>query len=230
MTARILLIDDEIQIRKMLRIALSSVGYEVAEADSVASGLTQLVRFQPQLVILDLGLPDGDGLAYLTEIRSFSAVPVIVLSVRNSDRDKIAALDAGAQDHVSKPFSVEELLARVRAQLRDHQVQAAVPHLDDGQLRIDLALRQVWLAGQLVELTPKEYAVLAMLAQQLNKVVLQKQLLQQIWGPSHSDDSHYLRIVVSHLRQKLGDDPLDPRYLRTEPGVGYRLCLPMAPQ
>ncbi len=225
MTARILLIDDEHHIRKMLQIALGSVGYEVAAADSVASGLTQLVRFQPQLVILDLGLPDGDGLQYLQEIRSFSAVPVLVLSVRSSDRDKVQALDAGAQDYVSKPFSVEELLARVRALLRDHRVSQAVPALTDGQLRIELALRQVWLAEQRVELTPKEYAVLAMLAQQPNKVVLQKQLLAQIWGPSHSDDSHYLRIVVSHLRQKLGDDPLAPRYLRTEPGVGYRLCL-----
>lgn len=225
MTARILLIDDESQIRKMLRIALASVGYEVAEADTVASGLTQLVRFQPQLVILDLGLPDGDGLQYLQDIRSFSMVPVIVLSVRSSDRDKIAALDAGAQDYVNKPFSVEELLARVRAQLRDRQVSVAVPALTDGHLQLDLAQRQVTLAGVPVELTPKEYAVLAMLAQQCNKVVLQKQLLQQIWGPSHVDDSHYLRIVVSHLRQKLGDDPLQPTYLRTEPGVGYRLCL-----
>lgn len=225
MSARILIIDDEIQIRKMLRIALKSVGYEVVEADSVETGLAAAVRQQPDLLVLDLGLPDGDGSALLAELRSFCKVPVIVLSVRAGDRDKIQALDLGAQDFVTKPFSVEELLARVRAQLRDRQLQTPSPVLSDGHLRIDLALRQVQVAGQNVELTPKEYAVLAMLAQQLHKVVLQKQLLEQIWGPSHGDDTHYLRIVVSHLRQKLGDDPTQPHYLKTEAGVGYRLCL-----
>lgn len=225
MSARILVIDDETQIRKMLRIALKSVGYDVSEADSVDSGLNALVRQQPDLVILDLGLPDGDGLELLAELRSFSKVPVIVLSVRNGDVDKIKALDLGAQDYVSKPFSVEELLARVRAQLRDRLPDKTPALLDDGYLQIDLARRLVLCEGQAVEFTPKEYAVLATLAQHRQCVITQKQLLEQIWGPTHGQDTHYLRIVVSHIRQKIGDDPTQPKYLKTEPGIGYRLML-----
>lgn len=225
MSARILVIDDETQIRKMLRIALKSVGYDVSEADSVDSGLNALVRQQPDLVILDLGLPDGDGLELLAELRSFSKVPVIVLSVRNGDVDKIKALDLGAQDYVSKPFSVEELLARVRAQLRDRLPDKTPALLDDGYLQIDLARRLVLCEGQAIEFTPKEYAVLATLAQHRHCVITQKQLLEQIWGPTHGQDTHYLRIVVSHIRQKIGDDPTQPKYLKTEPGIGYRLML-----
>lgn len=225
MSARILVVDDEMQIRKMLRIALKSVGYEVTEADSVESGLAALVRQQPDLLVLDLGLPDGDGLDLLTELRSFSKVPVIVLSVRNGDSDKIKALDIGAQDYVTKPFSVEELLARVRAQLRDRLPEKTAAVLDDGYLHIDLARRLVTCNTQEVELTPKEYAVLATLAQHRQCVITQKQLLEQIWGPTHGQDTHYLRIVISHLRQKIGDDPTEPRYLKTEAGIGYRLML-----
>lgn len=225
MSARILVVDDEMQIRKMLRIALKSVGYEVTEAESVKSGLAALVRQQPDLLVLDLGLPDGDGLDLLTELRSFSKVPVIVLSVRNGDSDKIKALDIGAQDYVTKPFSVEELLARVRAQLRDRLPEKTAAVLDDGYLHIDLARRLVTCNTQEVELTPKEYAVLATLAQHRQCVITQKQLLEQIWGPTHGQDTHYLRIVISHLRQKIGDDPTEPRYLKTEAGIGYRLML-----
>lgn len=225
MSARILVIDDEMQIRKMLRIALKSVGYDVTEADSVESGLAALVRQQPDLLVLDLGLPDGDGLALLAELRSFSKVPVIVLSVRSGDSDKIKALDIGAQDYVTKPFSVEELLARVRAQLRDRLPDKTPAVLDDGKLHIDLAKRLVLVETQKVELTPKEYAVLALLAQHRQCVITQKQLLEQIWGPSHGQDTHYLRIVISHLRQKIGDDPTEPCYLKTEAGIGYRLML-----
>lgn len=225
MSARILVIDDEMQIRKMLRIALKSVGYDVTEADSVESGLAALVRQQPDLLVLDLGLPDGDGLALLAELRSFSKVPVIVLSVRSGDSDKIKALDIGAQDYVTKPFSVEELLARVRAQLRDRLPDKTPAVLDDGKLHIDLAKRLVLVEMQKVELTPKEYAVLALLAQHRQCVITQKQLLEQIWGPSHGQDTHYLRIVISHLRQKIGDDPTEPCYLKTEAGIGYRLML-----
>ncbi|OBP17035.1 DNA-binding response regulator [Rheinheimera sp. SA_1] len=209
----------------MLRIALKSVGYDVTEAESVGSGLSALVRQQPDLVILDLGLPDGDGLELLAELRSFSKVPVIVLSVRNGDSDKIKALDLGAQDYVSKPFSVEELLARVRAQLRDRLPDKTPVLLDDGYLQIDLARRLVQREGQAVEFTPKEYAVLATLAQHRQCVITQKQLLEQIWGPTHGQDTHYLRIVVSHIRQKIGDDPTQPKYLKTEAGIGYRLML-----
>ncbi len=225
LSARILIVDDELQIRKMLRIALKSVGYDVTEADSVESGLAALVRQQPDLIVLDLGLPDGDGLDLLTELRSFSKVPVIVLSVRNGDSDKIKALDIGAQDFVTKPFSVEELLARVRAQLRDRLPDKTPSVLDDGYLHIDFSKRLVRCQGRDIELTPKEYAVLSQLALHRQCVITQKQLLEQIWGPSHGQDSHYLRIVVSHIRQKIGDDPTTPRYLITEAGIGYRFML-----
>lgn len=225
MSASILIIDDEEKIRKMLRIACKGSGYQVHEAGTVADGLVQLVRQQPDLVILDLGLPDQDGLTCLEELRSFSQVPVIVLSVRSHDDSKIRALDQGAQDYVTKPFSVEELLARIRAQLRDKLKTADSPILDDGHLCINLALRQVTVAQQPLELTPKEYAVLASLAQYRQKVVLQRSLLEQIWGPTFVEHSHYLRIVISHLRRKIGDDPSDPHYLKTEAGIGYRLCL-----
>lgn len=225
LSARILVVDDELQIRKMLRIALKSVGYDVTEADSVESGLAALVRQQPDLIVLDLGLPDGDGLDLLAELRSFSKVPVIVLSVRSGDSDKIKALDIGAQDFVTKPFSVEELLARVRAQLRDRLPEKTPAVLDDGYLHIDFSRRLVKCEEREIELTPKEYAVLSKLALHRQCVITQKQLLEQIWGPSHGQDSHYLRIVVSHLRQKIGDDPTTPRYLITEAGIGYRLML-----
>jgi two-component system KDP operon response regulator KdpE len=218
-------VDDELQIRKMLRIALKSVGYDVIEAESVATGLTALVRQQPDLIVLDLGLPDGDGLELLSELRSFSKVPVIVLSVRSGDADKIKALDIGAQDFVTKPFSVEELLARVRAQLRDRLPDKTPAVLDDGYLHIDFSRRLVKCNDKEIELTPKEYAVLSKLALHRQCVITQRQLLEQIWGPTHGQDSHYLRIVVSHIRQKIGDDPTTPKYLITEPGIGYRLML-----
>lgn len=225
MSAKILVIDDEMPIRRMLRIALKSAGYDVLEAENGATGLAAIARQQPDLVVLDLGLPDLDGHQVLAELRAWSKVPVIVLSVRNGDREKVQALDAGAQDYVTKPFSIEELLARVRANLRDCIPSSTPAVLDDGHLRIDLALRQVQLNGDNISLTPKEYGVLSRLAHSPNRVITQTQLLQEIWGPGHQEDTHYLRIVVSHLRQKLGDDPAQPHYLRTEPGVGYRLMM-----
>lgn len=225
MSAKILVIDDEMPLRRMLRIALKSAGYDPLETDSGEDGLAAVARQQPDLVILDLGLPDMDGHQVLAELRTWSKVPVIVLSVRSNEREKVRALDAGAQDYVTKPFSVEELLARVRANLRDRRPSHTPAILDDGTLRIDLALRLVHLKGEKISLTPKEYGVLSRLAQNPNCVITQTQLLQEIWGPGHQDDTHYLRIVVSHLRQKLGDDPAEPHYLRTEPGVGYRLMI-----
>lgn len=225
MASKIVVIDDEVQIRRMLRIALASEGYEVTEAEDGSRGIAAVVRQQPDLVILDLGLPDRDGHSVLDELRSWSTVPVIVLSVRNQDKEKVAALDAGAQDYVTKPFSVQELLARVRANLRDHLKPDTPPVLDDGALCVDLRKRQVWLNQQPVDLTPKEYAVLSKLAHAPNCVITQTQLLNEIWGPVHQEDTHYLRIVISHLRQKLGDDPGNPRYVRTESGVGYRFCM-----
>lgn len=225
MSAVIVLIDDEPQIRRMLRIALKSEDYEVVEADTGQRGIDAVARRQPDLVILDLGLPDMDGHAVLGALRQWTAVPVIVLSVRNSDREKVAALDSGAQDYVTKPFSVEELLARIRAHLRDKAVPAAGAVLDDGHLCIDLRRRLVSIAGAAVDLTPREYAVLSRLAAAPGCVITQSQLLQDIWGAAHREDTHYLRVVVSHLRRKLGDDSAEPRYLRTEAGVGYRLQL-----
>lgn len=228
MSIKILIVDDETPIRRMLRIALKSEGYDVTEAEDGSAGLAAIARQQPDLIILDLGLPDMDGHALLNELRTWSKVPVIVLSVRSGDREKVRALDAGAQDYVTKPFSIEEFLARIRANLRDH-IKPDVPViLDDGHLQIDLSKRWVTLAGAKVELTPKEYAVLAKLALSPNCVITQTQLLHEIWGPQHREDSHYLRIVVSHLRQKLGDDPAEPRYLRTEAGVGYRLVFQLS--
>lgn len=223
MSIKIVIVDDETPIRRMLRIALKSEGYDIAEAENGESGLATIVRHQPDLVVLDLGLPDMDGHEVLNELRTWSKVPVIVLSVRSGDREKVRALDAGAQDYVTKPFSIEELLARIRANLRDHIKPQAPIVLNDGHLYIDLGKRWVTLEGAKVDLTPKEYAVLSRLAQSPNCVITQTQLLQEIWGPGHKDDSHYLRIVVSHLRQKLGDDPAEPYYIRTEAGVGYRL-------
>jgi len=223
MSAKILVIDDENQIRRMLRIALKSEGYDISEAENGEQGLASIVRQQPDLVVLDLGLPDMDGQTLLRELRSWSAVPVIVLSVRNSDKEKVQLLDAGAQDYVTKPFSIEEFLARVRANLRDHIKQQSAQILDDGYLYIDLGKRLVKTDNNPVDLTPKEYAVLSKLAKVPNCVITQTQLLQEIWGPTHQEDSHYLRIIVSHLRQKLGEDPAEPKYLKTEAGVGYRL-------
>jgi len=229
LSAKIVIIDDETQIRRMLRIALKSEDYEVAEADSAEAGLALVARAQPDLVILDLGLPDMDGHQLLAELRGWSSVPVIVLSVRAGEREKVRALDVGAQDYVTKPFSIEELLARIRAALRDRLKPDVPALLDDGYLQVDLSRRLVRVAGREVELTPKEYAVLALLARSPNCVITQTQLLQEIWGPAHQKDTHYLRIIVSHLRQKLGDDPTEPKYIKTEAGVGYRLIFADSP-
>ncbi|WP_288129218.1 response regulator [Microbulbifer sp.] len=222
MSAKIVIIDDEMQIRRMLRIALKSESFEVAEAENGEEGLALVARQQPDLVILDLGLPDMDGHQLLCELRGWSSVPVIVLSVRAGEREKVRALDAGAQDYVTKPFSIEELLARIRVSLRDRIKPDQPAVLDDSYLRIDLSRRLVEVEGDEISLTPKEYAVLALLARSPNCVITQTQLLQEIWGPGHKNDTHYLRIIVSHLRQKIGDDPTEPKYIKTEAGVGYR--------
>jgi len=226
MSAHVLVIDDEPQIRKFLRISLAAQGYQVSEAATGTDGLAQAALGQPELVILDLGLPDRDGQEVLAELREWSAVPVLVLSVRADEREKVRALDAGANDYVTKPFGIQEFLARVRALLRQTPSSAAAPQvaaLEVGELRVDFAYRRVTLAGREIALTRKEYAVLAALAQHPGRVVTQRQLLIDIWGPTHAQDTHYLRIVVGHLRQKLADDPVAPRFIVTEAGVGYRL-------
>ncbi|GLZ88885.1 DNA-binding response regulator [Metapseudomonas resinovorans] len=220
----ILVIDDEAQIRKFLRISLTAQGYRVLEGANGREGLEQAALARPDMVVLDLGLPDMDGQDVLRELREWSQVPVLVLSVRASEGEKVLALDRGANDYVTKPFGIQEFLARVRVLLRQagpgEQPEASVA---SGPLRLDFAYRRVTLDGEEVGLTRKEYAVLAQLARHLGRVVTQQQLLKDIWGPTHVEDTHYLRVVVGHLRQKLGDDPANPRFIVTEAGVGYRL-------
>jgi two-component system, OmpR family, KDP operon response regulator KdpE len=222
--ARILVVDDEPQIRRFLDIGLRAQGYRVALADSAQTGLDLLATEGAELVILDLGLPDRDGQAVLADLRQWSQVPVIVLTVRGGEAEKVAALDAGANDYVTKPFGVQELMARVRGLLRTHAMPegSAPPVYDDGRLRVDLARREVALEGAPVTLSRKEYALLALLVQHAGRVVTQPQLLREVWGPTHQEDTHYLRILVAKLRQKLGDDAASPRWIATEPGVGLR--------
>lgn len=220
---RVLVVDDEPQIRKFLGIALRSQGYLVSEAESGRAGLERLATGGADLVVLDLGLPDADGIDILRELRAFTRVPVIVLSVRASEAEKVRALDAGAHDYVTKPFGIQELMARVRALLRHHEAPESSPPLfDDGHLKVDLARRAVTLQGESVALSRKEYGVLATLVRHSGRVVTQQQLLRELWGPEHVEDTHYLRVVIGKLRQKLADSAGSPRYLATEPGVGYR--------
>lgn len=225
----ILIIDDEAQIRHFLRICLKTEGYELLEADNGETGLGLCARHSPDLVILDLGLPDMDGTDVLATLREWSTVPVIVLSVRERDKDKVKALDLGANDYVTKPFSVDELLARVRTQLRNNNDSKHQPNenkviFDNGILYIDLSMRKITVEGDPVRLTPKEFDVLKVLMLASGKIVTQSQLLKDIWGPTHTKDSHYLRILIGRLRQKLKDDPTEQNYIQTEPGVGYRFC------
>ena len=221
--ARVLVIDDEPQIRRFLEIGLRAQGYRVALAATAQAGLDALATAGADLVILDLGLPDRDGLALLRDLREWSSVPVIVLTVRDDEAGKVAVLDAGANDYVTKPFGVQELMARVRALLRAHaQAGEAAPVYDDGRLRVDLARRDVVLDGAPLALSRKEYALLALLVRHAGRVVTQPQLLREVWGPTHQADTHYLRILVAKLRQKLGDDASSPRWIVTEPGVGLR--------
>ncbi len=222
--ARILVVDDEPQIRRFLEISLRAQGYRVALAVDGESALVALASEGADLVVLDIGLPGMDGQAVLREIRSWSQVPVIMLSVRSGEAEKVAALDAGANDYVTKPFGTQELVARVRGLLRAHaQAPAERLVLDDGHLRIDLARREVRIDGALLILSRKQYALLVLLARHVGRVVTQPQILREVWGGTHVDDTHYVRILVGKLRQKLGDDATAPRYIVTEPGVGLRL-------
>ncbi len=221
---RILVIDDQPQIRKFLDISLRAQGYVVALCATAREGLEVLATRGADLVILDIGLPDIDGHEALTELRSWSRVPVLMLSVRADEADKVAALDAGANDYVTKPFGTPELMARVRALLRDVAVpaDALASVYDDGTLHVDLARREVRLHGEPLALARKEYALLALLLQHAGRVVTQPQLLRELWGPTHDGDTHYLRVLVGKLRQKLGEDASAPRWIVTEPGVGLR--------
>jgi two-component system, OmpR family, KDP operon response regulator KdpE len=221
---RILIVDDEAPIRRFLRIALEAHGYAVSEAETARRGLEAAALEGPDLIILDLGLPDQDGKAALAELRSWSETPVIVLSVRESEAEKVAALEAGAQDYVVKPFGVQELLARIRSQLRARpgtEAREAVRRV--GDLEIDAGARQVTVAGESVKLTRKEFDVLWTLARNAGRLVTHRALLAEVWGKAHEHDTQYLRVFVRQLRQKLGEDAAHPRYIINEPGVGYRI-------
>lgn len=224
-SARILVIDDEAQIRRFLRISLKSQGYRVIEAATAAEGVELAATQTPDLVVLDLGLADADGKTVLDEIRAWSQVPIIVLTVRAAESEKVLVFDSGANDYVTKPFGIQEFLARVRNLLRrTGQPATSAGAFDDGRLQIDFGKRRVSLEGEPVHLTRKEYALLQALVTHAGQVVTQSQLLRDIWGPSHDEDTHYLRIVVGKLRQKLRENPDEPHYIETEPGVGYRFA------
>ncbi|MEW5954106.1 MAG: response regulator [Bacillota bacterium] len=221
--ARILVIDDERQMQKFLQVALTSHGYEVKEAAAGKMGLNEAVIFRPDLIILDLGLPDLDGLEVITQLREWSNTPVIIISARGQDQDKITALDAGADDYLTKPFSIGELLARIRAALR-HAVRVSdEPFLELDDLVIDLAHRRVKVKEMEVKLTPTEYDLIKNLALNAGKVLTHKQLLRACWGPAAENDTHYLRVFIGQLRRKIEADPARPKHIITEPGVGYRL-------
>ena len=223
-------IEDEPQIRRFVRSALEAEGWQVFEADSAKRGLSEAGTRKPDLLVLDLGLPDGDGLDVIRDVRSWSAVPIVVLSARADEADKIAALDAGADDYLTKPFGVGELLARVRANLRRPRAanadgSAAEPLFSFGDVEVDRQARLVRRAGAEVHLTPIEYRLLTVLVSNAGRVLTHRQLLREVWGPSHAEQSHYLRIYMGHLRQKLEADPAQPKHLLTETAVGYRLLV-----
>jgi two-component system KDP operon response regulator KdpE len=228
-TPLILIIEDEKSIRRFLRASLLSEGYRVVEAETGQQGLTMALAQPPDLVILDLGLPDTDGLRIIEELRGWSQVPLIILSARDQEKDKITALDRGADDYLSKPFGVGELLARLRVALRHQARLSGQPAADAsrfsvGDLLVDLEARRVFVHGQEVHLTPIEYRLLTTFVQHAGKVLTHRFLLKEVWGPGHVEETHYLRVFTAALRRKLETDPARPRYLLTEQGVGYRLA------
>jgi two-component system KDP operon response regulator KdpE len=217
-----LVIDDEPQIRRLLRVTLEANGYTVFDAVNGNDGIVQAAQCRPNIILLDLGLPDLDGVEVLKRIREWSRVPVIVLSVRDREDDKIAALDAGADDFVTKPFSSGELLARLRTTLRRSQPQSAEAIFRSGNFEVDLAARIVRKNGVEVKLTPTEYSLLRLLVVHAGKVITHRQLLTEVWGPNAIGQTHYLRVHIAHLREKLEDDAAQPKFIITEPAVGYR--------
>ncbi|HTV69574.1 MAG TPA: response regulator [Rhizobiaceae bacterium] len=220
---RILVVDDEPQIQRFLKPALGAAGYDVIEAATGAEALKAAATGAPDLVILDLGLPDMDGKEVITKLRAFSEVPIIILSARDRETEKIAALDLGADDYIEKPFGIGELTARIRTALR-HRIKAAggVTAINVDGLEIDTVRRTVVRDGEPVHLTPKEYDLVIMLARHAGRVVTHRTLLTSVWGPAHGEDLHYLRVFIGQLRAKIERDPTDPKIIRTEPGVGYR--------
>lgn len=220
----VLVIDDEVQMRRLLRTTLESGGFRHCEAESGESGLTEAVQKKPDVVILDLGLPDLDGVEVLKRLREWSKVPVLILSVRDDEKQKVAALDHGADDYVTKPFGQDELLARLRVILRrvpEHED----PVFKNGDLTVDFPTRRVLIKGKEIKLTATEYSLLKLLIHHAGKVLTHRQILREIWGPNTEDRTHYLRVYMTHLRQKIENHPENPRFIKTESGIGYRFCL-----
>lgn len=227
MGAKILIVDDEPQIRKLLRVTLEAHGYSTVEAGTGKDGIIQASMSRPDVVVLDLGLPDIDGTQVLLQIREWSSVPIVVLTVRDDETIKVLALDNGADDYVTKPFSMRELLARIRVALRHTAGTTDEPILILGPLTLDLAQRVVERSGQPVKLTPIEYDLLKVLAINAGRVMTHRQLIKEVWGDQNYESAlHYLRVYIGHLRKKIEDDPTRPKILVTEPGVGYRLVTP----
>lgn len=222
---RLLVVEDDPPIRRFLHSALEEGGFRVVEADTVKRGLIEAGSHKPDLVILDLGLPDGSGVDFLRDLRGWSQIPVIVLSARTLETEKVEALDAGADDYLTKPFGTAELLARVRAQLRRHAVANEDPEVVFDDIVVDRVRRTVTRSGQAVLLTPVEYRLLGLLLQHAGKVLTHRQLLQEVWGPGHAEHSHYVRLYIGYLRRKLEAEPARPRHIITETGVGYRFVL-----
>ena len=221
----VLVVDDELQIRRLLRVSLEGNGYRVLEAATGQEGLTQAAQHPPDVVLLDLGLPDMEGVAVLKRLREWSHVPVVILSVRDREEEKVAALDHGADDYVTKPFGTAELLARLRVAQRHVLPAGDSPVFRFGPLEVDLTARVVKRDGREVKLTATEYSLLKLFVQHAGKVLTHRQILNQVWGPNYVDQTHYLRVYVAHLRDKLEPDPAKPRLITTEPGVGYRLVV-----
>jgi two-component system KDP operon response regulator KdpE len=219
----VLVIDDEIQIRRLVRVSLEANGYRVLEAPTGKEGIAETAQHRPDIVLLDLGLPDLDGVTVLKRLREWSRVPVVVLSVRDREEDKIAALDNGADDYVTKPFSTGELLARLRVAQRHAQPATDAAVFRSGHLEVDLTARVVTVNGKEVRLTATEYSLLRLFVQHAGKVLTHRQILREVWGPTYVEQTHYLRVYMAHLREKLEANPAQPELFLTEPGVGYRL-------
>jgi two-component system KDP operon response regulator KdpE len=222
----VLIIDDEIQIRKFLRAPLDAYGFKVVEAATGREGISQTAKYKPDLLLVDLGLPDFDGKQVIRELREWTQVPIIVLTARDQEQEKIDALDAGADDYVTKPFGVGELLARIRVSLRRSLTPENEPILTYGELAADLNLRRVTKNGLEVKLTPNEYEIVKTLIKHAGRVLTHKQILQAVWGNEYGSDTQYVRVYINQLRRKLEDDPARPAYIITESGVGYRLSHP----
>ncbi|MEY2537420.1 MAG: two-component system, OmpR family, operon response regulator KdpE [Verrucomicrobiota bacterium] len=217
-----LVIDDEVQIRRLLRVALEAENYQVHEAETGQQGLVEIANRPPAIILLDLGLPDLDGLEVLKRLREWSAAPVLVLSVRDDEVGKVAALDAGAEDYVTKPFSTPELLARLRAAQRKTRPEEEISVFKSGDLMVDLTARVVTRSGHEVKLTATEYALLRLFIRHSGRVLTHRYILREIWGPKSEEHRQYLRVYMTHLRQKIETDPAKPHLIKTEPGIGYR--------